>query len=134
MTALFLQQVHQGLVYLTGQHHLHDVHRFLVGDPQTVDKYGLFAVFLHHFVDFGTTAVDQHHLDTDEPQQGDIFHHLLFEFLVNHSVAAVFHHDDFADVLFNIGQSLGQHQGSLSVGKMVVVHTVHSLFRYGSHR
>ena len=49
----------------------------------------------------------QHDLHSDEPEQHDIVHDLLFEIGIDHCVAAVFHYDGLAYVAFDIGKSLG---------------------------
>ena len=64
--ALHFEQVDKALVYFSGEHHLHDVHGFLVRHPQTVDKFGFFADFSEQLGDFGTSAVYEHDFDADE--------------------------------------------------------------------
>ena len=91
-TSAALDQVDKTLINFSGQHHLHHVHGFLVGHPQSVLKLGLLADLTQQIVDLGATAVHQHHLDTDQAQQHDIVYHRVLQLLAGHGVAAVLDH------------------------------------------
>ena len=117
LAALDLQQLHQRLVDLPGQHHLRDVHGLLVRHAQAVDKLRLLSQPVHHVRDFRSAAVHQHHLDPDQPKQHHVLHDLLPQLFADHGVAAVLDHDNFAVVASNIGQGLCQNLRSLVVGK-----------------
>ena len=117
-TALHFQQVNKGLVDLARQNHLHDINGLLVGDTQTVDKFGFFAQTVHQIVDLGASAVNKHDLDADEPKENDVLHDLHFQLFVDHGVSAVFYNNDLAGVAFDIGKCFGQHFSALRVGKI----------------
>ena len=111
-----LQQVDKAFVHLARQHHLDDIHGLFVRDPQAVDEFRRLAQLFHQLADLRPAAVDQHHLDADEPQQDDILHHLLLQLLADHGVAAVFDHHRFARVALDIRQRLGQYLRAFGVG------------------
>ena len=118
LSALCPQQAHQGFVDLARQHHLDDIDGLRVCDPQPVHEFRLLAQAVHELVDLRTAAMDQHHPDPHQMQQDDILHNLHFERIVDHGVAAVFHHNGLAAVLPDVGQGLYQHLRPLPVGKL----------------
>ena len=59
----------------------------------------------------------QHHLDPDQAQQHQVAHDGLLQFLVDHGVAAVFHHQDLAGVFLYVGQGVDQHLCPLCVAQ-----------------
>ena len=66
----------------------------------------------------------EHHFNTDQPEQHDIFHNLLFQMLVDHGVTAVFYNDDLPRVFPDIGKGGGQNFGPLHVGE--IIHLINS--------
>ena len=113
--AVHLQQVGKGFVDFTGQDHLYNVHGLFIGDPQAVYKFRFFPQPFHQVVDLRPAPVHQHDFNAYMPEQHDVFHDLQLQGFVNHGVAAVFDHDDFPIVLFNIWQRLHQNLGALRV-------------------
>ena len=103
-----------------GEHYLDDIHRFLISDAQTVDKFRFLSQPVHEVVDLRAAAVHQHDAHADEPQQDDVLHDLLLQLVVDHGVAAVFHHDDFAVVAADVGQGGSQDLGPLHIGQISV--------------
>ena len=120
LAALHLQQVDQGLVDLAGQHHLHDIHGFLVRHAQAVHEDRLLAQTIHQIIDFRPAAVHKHDMNADEPEEHDVLHDLLLELLVDHGVAAVFDDNDLPGILADIGQGGGQHLRALHVGEVLI--------------
>ena len=116
LAALHFQKVDQGFVHLARQHHLNDVHGLLVRDPPAFHEHGLLAQPVHQLIDLRPAAVNQHHPDTDEPQQHNVLHHLLLELVVDHGVAAVFDDHGFAVVAADVGQGFGEHLRPLGIG------------------
>src|SRR5439155_1203383 len=53
-------QRNQLLVGAPGQHHLHDLHRLLVSDPEPVDEPAGLAQALQHARDLGAAPMDEH--------------------------------------------------------------------------
>ena len=100
---MLLEQLHQALVDLAREHHLHDVDGLFVGDAHAVFKFALLADGFEHGVDLGTAAVHQHDVDADELHQHQIAHDSGFQIVVNHRVAAVFDDNGFARPLFDVG-------------------------------
>ena len=78
MAALHLDQVYQCLVHLPCKHHLNNVNGLLIGHTQTIHKHCFFTKLFHGLADFRTAAVDQNNLHTNQPQQRNILHDLLF--------------------------------------------------------
>ena len=64
-----LQHGDQVLIDLSAQHHLYDIHRFIIGTAQTVEKYAFLADLLQHLADLRSAAVHQHDAHTDQVQQ-----------------------------------------------------------------
>ena len=115
-----LEQLHQPLVDLAGQHHFHHVHGLPVGVAQAAHKFGLLTDLFQHGVDFRPAAVNQHHIHPHGGQQHNILHHGGFQLVAYHGVAAVFDDHGLARVLLDIRQGLGQHPGSLRGGNVHV--------------
>ena len=110
-----LQALDQILIDLARQHLLNNVHSLLVGDPHAIQELSLFADLFQHAVDLRPAAVDQHHVDAYQLHQNDVVHDVVFQILVNHGIAAIFHHNGFTRVFFDIGQGLYQNLGPLAV-------------------
>ena len=66
-SAALFEQVDQRLVDLSGQHHLDDIHGFLIGDAQAVHENRGLAQFLHQIGNLRPAAVHQHDFDADQP-------------------------------------------------------------------
>ena len=96
------QLCHKVLVYLTGQHLLHDLHGGIVRHPQTVCKVAFHAHLLEHLVDGGAAAVHQHYPHAQQRQGDKVVHHGVFQRLVDHGVAAVLDDHGSAMVLLDI--------------------------------
>ncbi len=120
----FLHHGHQALVYLA-QHHLRQFHGLVVGDPQTVYKFGLLTHFFHPAADLLAAAVDDDGLEAHQLQESHVLDHIFLQFLIAHGTAAVFDHNDFAVEFLNVGQCLDQ-------GLRLVHHQFHILFHISS--
>ena len=110
------QLIDQRLIDFTGEHHLSDLGRLAVSHTQSVTEDRLLAQLVKGIGDLRAAAVNQYDLDTDQGQEHDVLHDLLFEGLVDHGVAAVFDDDDLAVIFLNQGKCLCEHLGTLSVG------------------
>ena len=97
------QLCHQIFVHLTGQHLLHDLHGGIVGHPQTVCEMALHAHFLQHLVDGRAAAVHQHHAHTQQGKGDQIVHDGIFQFFVDHGIAAVLYHHGLSVILLDVG-------------------------------
>ena len=97
-----LDEVDERFIDLARQHHPHDLHGFFVGIAQSVDKYRFLAHLFEHFGNFGPAPVHQHDFDADQVQKHDVAHDGIFQFVVDHGVAAVLHDDDFMGIVLNI--------------------------------
>ena len=65
---------HQVLVHPAAEHLLDNVHRLLVGVPETVHKLGLLADLFQHLVDLRAAAVDHYHVDAHQSEQDNVAH------------------------------------------------------------
>ncbi len=61
-------------------------------------------------------------LESDELEQCDVLDHTLFQILIHHGAAAVFHHDDLAVKALDVRQSLDQHLRFVQILLHVLVH------------
>ena len=113
--AAALEQRHQVLVDLPGQHLLHDAHGFFVGIAQPADEAGLLAHAGQHLVDGGAAAVHQHDAHTQQRQRDQVVHDGQLEVVVDHGVAAVFDDQRFAVVFLDVGRRLAEQQRHLFV-------------------
>ena len=95
-------------VQLAGQHHLHDLHRRVVGDAQAVVERALHAHAPQHGVDLRTAAVHEDRVDADIFQQRHVLEDLLRQLLVLHRVAAVLDDDRLAPQALDIRQRLDE--------------------------
>ena len=113
--AVALEQLHQILIDLARENHLHDIHGLLVGIAQTVDKAAFLARLFQHGADLRPAAVHQHNVDADQLHEHDIAHDRLLQFFIDHSVAAVLDYDGLSIILLDIRQSLYQHLRAIRV-------------------
>jgi hypothetical protein len=106
--AVGVQQPDQLAVHLSHQHHAHHVHRLGRGDPQPAAELAGDPQPVQHRRDLRPAAVDDHRAHTHHAQEDDVGREGGLQLVVDHRVAAVLHHDDLADVLFQPGQRLDQ--------------------------
>ena len=109
-------KVDQILVYLAGQDHLDDFHRFCIGHAQAVEELRFHAQAVQRFLDMRAAAVDQDDFDADEVQEDDIAHDRFLQVFIDHGVAAVLDDDDFAAVFLDVRQSVHQNLCLLGIG------------------
>ncbi|MPM55795.1 hypothetical protein SDC9_102592 [bioreactor metagenome] len=69
--------------------------------------------------------MDHHNPDAHQMKQDDVGDDRSSQFLRDHGVAAVFHHNGLAVVLLDVGQGFGQHRRPVDLG---VVHIMISPF------
>ena len=77
LAAVLHEVLHQTLVDLSGENHLHNVHGFVIGVAHAIDEFALLADLVEHGVDFRTAAVNQHGVDTNQLQQYNVAHDRL---------------------------------------------------------
>ncbi len=111
--ALGVNRADDLLVDRSGEHHLDDLHRRLVGDAQAPGEVRFDAELLQHHADLRAPAVHDHRIDAGLLQK----HHVLGEIarlvLIPHGVAAVLHHDDRVVVAQHMRQRLHEDFGLL---------------------
>ena len=95
---------------LAGQHHLHDLHRLVVRDPEAVLELGLEPETLAHGRDLGTAAVDQDRLHADVAEEDHVEQGLVAR--VVDRVAADLDHDHLAVEALDVRKRLDQDLGS----------------------
>src|ERR1700736_3249855 len=93
-------------VHLPGEHHLHDLHRFLVRDSQSVFELGLEAEPFTHRGDLRTAAVHEHGLHADVAEQNDVEQRLVLRLL--DGIPTNLDHDDLAVESLDIRQRLDE--------------------------
>ena len=86
--AVLADHAHDGRVHRAAQHHLDDVHGFVVRDAQAVRELGLDAHAIEHGVDLRSPTMHHDDADAHVAQQTHVFGEALFERLVDHRVAA----------------------------------------------
>ena len=96
------------LVHLADEHHLRDLDRLGVADPQPVDELHRQPEPLHVAGDLRAAAVDDDRVHSDVLEQHDIAREVLAQRLVDHRRAAVLDHDRLAVELPDVGQRLEQ--------------------------
>ena len=97
--------------HLAGEHHLGDLHRLRVGDPQPVDEARLHAHPLLPGADLRPATVDEHRAQPDEAQQHDVLQH-RFGIATLDGGAAQLHHHGLTRESADEGQRLDQHLGA----------------------
>ena len=60
------------------------------------------AHFFEHLIDGRAAAMHQHHPDAQQGEGDQIVHDRIFQFFVDHGVAAVFHHHGLAMVFLDV--------------------------------
>ena len=126
------QPPHQVLVQQAQQDHPGHLQRGLVGDPEAVDEDGLQPHPPGHRGDLGAAAVDDHGLDADQPEQGDVEGERLGDRAVVHDRAADLDHHGRPGVLAEEGEGV-QQDADLGPGALADVgcdgdrHVVYSL-------
>ena len=98
------------------EHHLDDVHRLLVGDPQAVAEFRLDLELVEQAVDLRAAAMHHHGMDAAELQHHHVAREFASEIGIGHGVAAEFHDDDLVVVALQEGQRLGEDAGSIGGG------------------
>src|SRR5699024_3781114 len=106
--AQLLHKLYQAFVD-PAQHHLGDLHCIRIGHPESVDKLRLHSDLADPFADLFAASVYDDRLESDELEQCDVLDHTLFQILIHHGAAAVFHHDDLTVKALDVRQSLDQH-------------------------
>jgi hypothetical protein len=100
------QAQHDVLVDLADQHHLGDLDRRLVADPQPRDELDRQVQALHVGRDVGPAAVDHDRVHADVLQEHDVAGELLAQLRVAHRRAAVLDDDGAAVELPDVGKRL----------------------------
>ena len=100
------KELYKAFVDLAGKNHLNNVDCFLVGHSHAVFKFALFANSVQHSVDFGTAAVNQYNVDSDELHKNEVVHYGRFQIFVYHGVSAVFNYNSFACPFFDVWHGL----------------------------
>ena len=93
-------------VDLAEQHHLRDLDRLGIGDPQALDELHLHPHPLHVVGDLRPAAVDDHGVHPDVLEEHHVPGEGLPQLLVAHRRAAVLDHDRAAVELPDVGQRL----------------------------
>ncbi len=107
-TARPLNRFNNFPVDLAPEHHLHHVHRFIVGHPKTFNKSGFLAESLEGGSDLWATTVDHHRPQPDMLEQHDIHGKRCSDRIVRHRVPAVLDNDRLAEETPHIGQRLDE--------------------------
>jgi hypothetical protein len=111
--AVELDEVHDLLVHLAHQDHLHHVHGGSVGHAHPLHEAGFDAHPVEHLVDLRPSPMDDHGVQADVLHQDHVPGEALLERLVHHGVAAVLDDHDLAVELPDVRQRLVEHVGLL---------------------
>jgi hypothetical protein len=109
--AVLADQPHDLLIDRAAEHHLHDVHRLLIGDAQAAAEGRANTDALEHAIDLRPPAVHDHDADADVAQQADVSGEALLQLLVHHGVPAVLHDERTLVEALNVGQGFVQNLG-----------------------
>src|SRR5712692_3264592 len=98
-------------IHFSGEHHLYDFHRFVVGDAQPVLELCLQAEALAHRRDLWSPTMYEHRLHADVTEQHDVEQRLVPRLLER--VATDLDHDDLAVESLDVRQRLDEDLRSL---------------------
>ena len=122
LSAEAIDQHHELLLDLTGQHPLDDLHRLGVGHPHALDESGFLANTLQGVIDLRPAAMHDDRPHSDELQKHDIVREAFLQRLLCHRIAAVLDDDRATVEAADVGKRLGQDFG-LQLGRNLC--TVH---------
>ena len=117
------------LVELAGQHHLHDLHRRVVGDAQAVVEAAAHADAPQHGVDLRPAAVYENGVDAHVLEQCHVLENLAGQIVIDHGSAAVLDDDGLAPQALDIGQGLDEDIRFIDEVQIGIVHDL--IFRHG---
>jgi hypothetical protein len=113
---------HEVLLHLPGQDPLDDLHRLGIGDPQSVQEFGLLAHAAQRFVDLRSAAVHHDRLHAHQLEQYHVARKALLQLRVDHRVAAVLDNDRATVKALDVGQRLREDGGRQFCGGFGAVH------------
>jgi hypothetical protein len=123
-----VDQAHDVLLHLAGQHPLDDLHRLLVGDAHALDEGALLAHLGQGLVDLRAAAMHDDGVHADQLEQHHVLGKVLLKRRVGHRVAAVLDDQRLAVIAADVGQGLGQDLGLVArrdVAEVVVGGAAH---------
>ena len=111
LAAGLVDQAHDVLLHLAGQHPLDDLHGLGVGHAHALDEMALLAEPVERRLDLRTAAVDHHGVHADQLEQHHVFRKVGLQGGVGHGIAAVLDDDGLAVEAPDVGQRMGQDLG-----------------------
>ena len=106
--AVRVDQADEFAADLPEQHHPHDVHHLGRGDPEAAAELTCQCRAFQHGTDLRAAAVHHHRVHADRAQERHVGGEGRLEHVVDHRVAAVFHHDELVAELLQPRQCLGE--------------------------
>jgi hypothetical protein len=122
LAAVAVDQVDDFLVHVAAQHHLYDVHGFVIGDAHALDEHAFLAQLVQHVIDLRAAAMHHHRVHADQLEQYHVLGEALLKVFICHGIAAVFDHDGFIEEALDVRQSFSQRLGFLGSGRIVQHH------------
>ena len=101
-----VDQAHDILLHLAGQHPLDHFHGFFVGHAHALNELALFTQAVERRFNLRPAAVHHHRVHADQFEQDHIFGKVGLQGRVGHGVAAVLDDQRFAMKLANVRQRL----------------------------
>ena len=95
-------------IHRARKHHLGDLHRRRIGNPQPIDEAGLHPRLVQHGADLRPAAMHHHRVHAHQLQQHHIGRKLTRHRALAHGVTAVFNDHGLAVIDLNIRQGLGE--------------------------
>ena len=118
-------------VYFACKHHLNNICSFFVCNSKPANKFALDVHFFKRFAYFGAAAVNKYNSYSDCGKKHKVVHNGHFEFVVYHSVSAVFDYNCLFSVKLNVGKRPCKHFGFHSICN---IHFASSVIRFCNRR
>ena len=111
-----VDQAHDVLLHLAGQHPFDDAHRLFVGDAHALDERALLAQLVQRIFDLRPATVHHDRVHAHQLEQHHVFGKGFLQRRVGHRVATVLDDQRFAVVAADVGQRVRQHFGGVGGG------------------
>jgi hypothetical protein len=111
-----VDQAHDVLLHLAGQHPLHHLHGLGIGHAHALDEGALLAQTVQRRLDLRPAAVHHHRVHAHQLEQHHVLGKVGLQGRVGHGVAAVLDDQRLAVEAADIGQRLGQDFGLVAGG------------------
>ena len=116
LAARLVDQTHDVLLHLAGQHPLHHFHGLRVGHAHALDELALLAQSVQCGLNLRPPAMHHHRVDPHQLQEHHVFREVRLQRRIGHGVAAILDDHGLAMELADVGQRLGEDFGFVAGG------------------